>query len=169
MLNSFSLGGGHICGDLAQCLQIPFASAEQLKSKIVLSVSPNQNDVYEVMVQNKVTPISMNFTNSVVCDRIDMIASAINKCLLLCKQEYPEYIDVYLTGGGISYIKGAKDKLSKRIRKNVKLIATNDAQLNKPHLSSSVGLLDMALKKEENQPMGILQKIKTFLAKIIKK
>ena len=169
MLNSFSLGGGHISADLAECLRIPFQSAETLKNKVVLSVSPTPTDIYEVNINNKVVPLQMQMTNMVVCARIDMIASAINKCLLLCKQDRPEFMDVYLTGGGISYIKGAKDQLSKSIGTNVKLIAPKDAQMSKPHLSSSLGLLDMALKKQDEIATTFSQKIKAFLANFSKR
>lgn len=169
MLNSFSLGGGHISADLAQCLHIPFASAEQLKSKVVLSISPSQNDVYEIQMQNKIVPVSMQTTNAVVCARIDMIASAINKCLNLCKEEHPEFVDVYLTGGGLSYIRGAKDQLSKSIGRNVKLLMPRDAQMSKPHLSSTLGLLDMALEKQDEESTSFSQKIKCFLAKIFQR
>lgn len=169
MLNSFSLGGGHISADLQQCLHIPFASAEQLKSKVVLSISPAQSDVYEVQIQNKMVPVSMQMTNSIVCARIDMIASAINKCLNLCKEEHPEYIDVYLTGGGISYIRGAKDQLSKSIGRNVKLLIPKDSQMSKAYLSSTLGLLDMALEKLEDESTSFLQKLKSFLANLFKR
>lgn len=169
MLNSFSLGGGHISADIAQCLHIPFASAEQLKSKVVLSISPTQNDVYEVQIQNKTVPVSMQMTNSIVCARIDMIASAINKCINLCKEEHPEFVEVYLTGGGISYIRGAKDQLSKSIGRNVKLLIPRDAQMSKAYLSSTLGLLDCALEKQEDESTSFSQKIKSFLAKLFKR
>ena len=169
MLNSFSLGGGHISADLQQCLHIPFASAEQLKSKVVLSISPSQNDVYEVQIQSKTVPVSMQMTNAVVCARIDMIASAINKCLNLCKEEHPEFVDVYLTVGGISYIRGAKDQLSKSIGRNVKLLMPKDAQMSKAYLSSTLGLLDMALEKLEDESTSFSQKVKGFLAKIFQR
>ncbi len=169
MLNSFSLGGGHISADLAQCLHIPFAASEQLKNKVVLSVSPTPNDVYEISIQNKTVPIGVSTTNSIVCARIDMIATAINKCLNMCTEEHPEFVDVFLTGGGLSYIKGAKDQLSKSIGRNVKLLVPTYAQMNKPHLCSVLGLLNMALEKQEQESTSFSQKIKAFVAKILKR
>ncbi|MEG1499916.1 MAG: cell division FtsA domain-containing protein [Clostridia bacterium] len=156
LLNSFSLGGGHVAADLSQVLKIPFAEAENLKNKIILSVSPEESDCYEIVLSEKTVPVPMKIANSIVSSRVEMIAGLINKCLSLCKQDYPEFINVSLTGGGLSYIKGAKDYIAKSIGRNVNLISPKDPQMNKPHFSSVLGLLDFAIKKNEKKKRRFL-------------
>ncbi|MBQ3494148.1 MAG: cell division FtsA domain-containing protein, partial [Clostridia bacterium] len=85
----------------------------------------------------------------------------INKCLEGLRQEYPK-MPYYITGGGISYIKGAKDYISKMLGVNVTLIAPNDIHMQKPHYSSILGLLNTALNQDLKLSFveKLLQKIK---------
>lgn len=163
-LNSFSMGGGHVTADLMECLKITFQQAESLKRKIVLSIDPAQDDVYEVATDNGVLPISAKMASEIVECRIEEIAKNILKCLNACKYEYPHYIPVSLTGGGLCYLKGAKDLLAKYLGKNVEIVVPPIPQLNKPHNSSSIGLLDIAIKQEAlRKPKGLFAKIKAFI------
>lgn len=164
-LASFSMGGGYITADLMECLKITFDQAETLKRKIVLSIEPTDDDVYEAMIDGAVVPIKAKTANEIVECRIEEIAKHILKCLSLCSYEYPDYIPVSLTGGGLCYLKGAKDLLSKLIGRNVEMVVPPVPQLNKPHFSSSIGLLDAALKQEEinNSRKGFWSRLKEKL------
>ena len=147
-MNSFSMGGGHITGDLAQCLKISFYQAEGLKRKIVLSLLADDSDYYEVSGRDYVLPFSAKTANEIVTERIDLIASLIQKCFNRCEYSFPDYIPVYLTGGGLSYLKGARDYLSKKLGRKVEIIAPALPQLNRPHFSTALGVLDIALDIE---------------------
>lgn len=149
-LNSFSMGGGYITGDLSQCLKISFAEAESLKRKVVLSWDAKESDTYEVQGKDFISPYSAVATNQIVQDRIDMIAGYIQKCLDRCEFEYPEYIPIYLTGGGMNYIKGVRDYLSRRLGRRVELVAPNLPHISRPDYSSEVGLLELALDNLED-------------------
>jgi cell division protein FtsA len=148
-MNSFSMGGGHITADLSECLKISFTQAEALKRKIVLSIEPGKHDVYENIVDGNVVPINARNANEIVKARIEEIAKFILKALNSCKFEYPDYIPIHLTGGGLCYLKGAKDYLAKCIGKNIEIIHANVPQYNKPHLTSTLGMLDAALRQEQ--------------------
>lgn len=150
-LNSFSMGGGHITGDLSQCLKITYYQAEGLKRKVVLSLLANDTDFYEVAGKDYMIPFSAKTTNEIVSERIDLIASFILKCFNRCEYEFPDYIPVHLTGGGLSYIKGARDYLSKRIGRKVEVIAPKVPGLNRPHFSTALGVLDLALELENGK------------------
>ncbi len=148
-LNSFSMGGGHITGDLSQCLKISFYQAESLKRKVVLSLLADESDFYEIAGKDYMIPFSAKTTNEIVGERIDLIASFILKCFNRCEYDFPDYIPVYLTGGGLSYIKGARDYLSKRLGRKVEIIAPPVPALNRPHFSTALGVLDLALDIEQ--------------------
>ena len=156
-LFSFSLGGGHIMGDLAECLNISIKEAEELKRKIVLSLQPSANDFYEIQGLGKTKQIFTKLANEIVSDRLDMICSCINKCLKSCQSD--EYMPIYLTGGGVSYMKGAKDYISKQIGYNVGLISPPLAEFNKPHLSSLISLLAYAIKDKTKNKYGLVAKV----------
>ena len=134
-LKAFSLGGAHISADLSECLSISYNEAEQLKKQLILSVMPSATDDYEIIRKDRVIPISMQQTNEIVCARLDMICSLINKCLVGYRQQYPK-MPYYITGGGISYIKGGKDYMSKMLGVNLTLLTPPDIHMQKPHFSS---------------------------------
>lgn len=150
-LNSFSMGGGFVTGDLSQCLKIPFAEAESLKRKVVLSWEALESDTYEVQGKDYISPFSAKATNEIVQDRLEMIASYILKCLDRCEYEFPEYIPIYFTGGGVNFIKGAKDFMSRRLGRRVEFIAPNLPHISRPDFSSEIGLLDVAIENQGNE------------------
>ena len=150
-MSSFSMGGGQISGDLYKCLKIPYSQADSLKRKVVLSLDASDTDFYELSGKDYISPFSARVTNEIVKARIELIAKYINKCLEVCEYDIPAHLPVYLTGGGLCYIKGAKDFLAKNIGKKVIIKAPDLPTLDRPHLSSVLGLLNLAL---ENQTYG---------------
>ena len=146
-LSSFSLGGGHISADLSKCLKIPFSCAENLNKKIVLCVEPTDNDVYDLYVDGSVMPISMKIANAIVESRIEVIAQGIQKCFNVWQYNFPDFIPIYLTGGGLSFMKGAKDLLAKLLSKNVEIVSMPYSRLNKTNYSSSMAVLNYALEQ----------------------
>ncbi len=148
-LNSFSMGGGHISGDLAEALEISFTDAESIKRKVMLSINAGENDIYEITSMEGIKTLPAQLVNEIATYRIGVIAKAIEKCLSLSEYEYPDYVPYSLTGGGICFMRGAKDVLSQRLGRNVEIVAPRFPQLNRPNRSSSLGLLDMAIKSEE--------------------
>ena len=164
-LGSFSLGGAHITGDLAETLGISFTDAENLKRKVVLSINAGDNDIYEIGGDNGVKTLSASLVNEIVIHRLFVIGKMIEKCLDMCKYETPDYVPYSLTGGGISYIRGAKDVLSQKLGRNVEIVTPKLPQVNKPDMSSSWGLLDMAIKNDEPVKMSFFEKLAAFFKK----
>jgi cell division protein FtsA len=158
------LGGGHITADLATYLNISFTQAEALKRKVVLSLDAGPDDLYEVNNgRDDAVSFHADAVNEIVMNQINIIAATVAKSLASCKYEFPDYIPYHLTGGGLSYIKGARDYLSRVIEKPVEIVAPSLPQFNRPHLSSSLGLLDMIL---DNSPEA---NKKSFFARLFGK
>ena len=145
---TFSLGGGHVTGDLATALQISFTKAESLKRKVVLSLNVGEQDVYEVLSRDGTESYPAQMVNEIVTETVARLARTVNKCLSQCEYDFPDYIPLSLTGGGLSYIKGARDALSKQLGKPVEIVGPPLPQFSRPHLSSSLGLMDMVLNQQ---------------------
>ena len=148
-LKSFSLGGGHITSDLMEVLGIPFDSAELLKRKVILSIEPNNDDVYDVVVDHQIKQFPVKIVNEICLARIDMIAEAINKCLKEFKNKVSDDVQVYLTGGGLAFLKGVVPYIEQILERKVNIIAPSPLQFNKPDLSSSLSLIDAAINIEQ--------------------
>ena len=168
-LNAFSIGGGHITGDLSQVLNLKFTEAEKLKRKVVLSLDASDDDFYETVVDGVITPFPAKMVNEIIEDRLSMIASTINKILHSIRVSYPDYIPIYLTGGGLSYLKGAKDYLGKALGKNLEVLVPPVPELNSPHHSSSLGLLNLALDDEEGANENVFEKVFSKIGEWFKK
>ena len=150
-LKSFSLGGGYITNDIAEVLNISFDEAEQLKRKLIICVEPSKEDYYEIVDDNgELVQFSMKKVNDIAIARIEAIADAIkNRCINAFKSKIEPHTPVYLTGGGLSYIKGIKDLLSKVLERKIHIIVPAPPQLAKPELSAVVSLLDMSINMEK--------------------
>ena len=144
---SIPIGGGHITKDLRDDLDIRFSLAEKLKRKAVLNLEFGEDDTYEVSIKDRKKSFSARAVNDIVTVKINKIARTVNNCLMSC--DLPSSTTYWLTGGGISYITGARDYLSKRMDRRIDIAAPRLPQYNKPHLSSVLGLLDMVLDDEE--------------------
>lgn len=143
-LNEFSLGGGFITADIMERFKIPYDVAENVKKKIVLSFTPQASDYYEVKNKSEILEVSAITVNNIVKQRINNIIKAIYKSLRLNDNLIQEDTSFYLTGGGLSYIKGAKDILSSAVNAEVQIVVPNIAQLDKPNYTSSLALLYLA-------------------------
>ncbi len=159
-LKAFSMGGGHITGDLCQCLNLSFAQAENLKRKVVLSLDATDNDFYEVNVGSNVQPVSAKLVNEIILARLEMFSDVFKKILNTNEFNAPKtYLPIYITGGGLNYLKGAKDYLGKQMGKNFEFIAPSVPQMNRPHFSSLLSLLDLAITQEKSIKRSFFQKI----------
>ncbi len=150
-LKSFSIGGGYITNDIGEVLNVSFDEAEQLKRKLIICIEPTKDDYYEIVDDNgELAHFPMKKANDVSVARIESIAEAIrDKCINSFKTKIEPHTPVYLTGGGLSYIKGIKDLLSKVLDRKVEFVVPVPPQLAKPELSAVVSLLDMAITMEK--------------------
>ena len=156
-LHSFSLGGGNITGDLANYFKISFSEAEALKRKVVLTLSMGPDDYYEVSDRYPAEHV-----NGIVAARVSNIAKTVQKCLDLSQYVIPENVAYSLTGGGVSYMRGAKEIMAERLGRRVEIVAPRIPQMEVPAWSSSLGILDLAINIQASQK-------KSFFAKLFKK
>lgn len=147
-LSAFSLGGGHFSGDFCEAFDLTFDEAEALKKEIVLSVNSKKVGDYEVNIENQVLYVPVVSANEIVCERIEMFASFIKRSLQKISEQNLENTQVYLTGGGLSYINGSREYLEKCLGRDIKILSPNVPVYRKPHYSSSLSVLSEALKKQ---------------------
>lgn len=149
-LTSFSRGGGFITNDLADAFDLSMSEADKLKRQIVLSLKGKQNDFYELTADaGKVVKIPLNSANEVVGYRIDELSEVIAKCVQLNTKEYLAYLPTYLTGAGITKIKGGRDYLAKGLGRNVSYGRPPLPGKDKPELASILSLVNSALTSQE--------------------
>ncbi len=142
---AFSFGGGHLAALLSEEFNVAFDVAEKLCGIVNLSCNPTENDTYQLYLDDGEFVFSKQRVNECVRRGLDEICEKLSDGLEGCTVVLPEYIPVSLTGGGISFMRGAKEYVSTRINRVVEVIRPSLPHLNKPTLSSGLGLLDLAL------------------------
>lgn len=160
---SFSLGGGHIEADLLRVLNISFEQAVALKRRVNLSLQAGEGDNYEIIVNGKKEEVPVSHVQNIVSARIMDLAEVIADCLNKCEYDCPEYIPLYLTGGGITLISGAKDVLAKTSGRKIEIIAPNVPEHSKPQYSSVFGVMYIASRLIEKSGG-----IKNFLSRLFR-
>ncbi len=143
-LKSFSMGGGFITSDISEVLGLSFGIAEQVKRKLILTLKPTGLDYYEVYDENEMVKVGAKDANNVALARLDEIIENIQKCIEGFSNETSEFATIYLTGGGISYLKGIKYYLGTALNRKV-VIAKPSLQYDAPDLSSVISLLNASI------------------------
>lgn len=117
LLSSFSLGGGHITADIMQLLQKSFKEAELLKRKVALTLIPKKDERYLINYKGQEIQSYIKITNDIVRSRIENIAEIIDRVLDI--DESFKNIPIYLTGDGLSFIKGSINILEEKTNRKV--------------------------------------------------
>ena len=144
---SFAYGGGFITAAITEKFQTEFDVAEKIKRKLNLSristssaldLIDGENGQYYGIEEIKHTVLS---SLEVLCENIsDAIENS--------GYNIPEYVPLMITGGGISYVRGAKEHLSNRLGMAVEIIAPKVPLMDKPTESTILSLVDLALEQK---------------------
>lgn len=149
-LKSFSYGGGHIRASLMERLNITFEQAEELKKKINLGYDKNDTSgVYRIFGDDEVQ-IPIQKANVVVRDSLDKLAELLDEKLRECA-DLPENEIIALTGGGISFMRGAKEYLSARLGYGFSVVCPPVPLMSHPNEAALLSLLNLALIKAEGK------------------
>jgi cell division protein FtsA len=160
-MKSFAQGGANITADITTCLGIPYKQAEKIKRKLMLSLACNDDEYYGYENNGKHENVAKKVVNEIASERIKIIARGIEKCVALCEYEFPDYTPYSITGGGIAFIRGAKEIVSAVNGKKTEIVAPTAPQAERPNLSTPWSLMNMALTEQFGK--------KSFWGKIFKK
>ena len=76
-----------------------------------------------------------------------MLCEQISDVLETSAYRIPEYVPIMVTGGGISYIRGAKEHLSKRLGVTLEVVAPKVPLMDRPTESAILSLMELALEQ----------------------
>lgn len=170
----FPWGGKNITAALSDALNIPMQEAERLKRKVVLSLDPgyemseNERGIlkkeYVIEDKNETREYPVAMTNAVVENEIERFSKYVKKTFSVCDYEFPEFTPLSVTGGGLVHIRGAVQCLSRSLDRDVDPLKPVQPLLDRPQLSSALGLMDMVLNGEMPYT-GFVGKIRRWLSR----
>ena len=144
---SFDFGGGFITAELTEAFAIDFDLAEKLKRKATISVVSSDSDNYEIIHGDHGLYFNKNEVKKVILSALDDISQNIDECIRNSRIDLPEYIPLLVTGGGISYLRGAKERISDRLNLVVDMVVPSVPLFDKPNNSSYLAVLNLALEQ----------------------
>lgn len=144
--NAFNYGGGYITAGLVEKYSIDFDVAERLKRKVNLSCITS-GSTFDVLDGENGDYYPINEVKAVVKESLDDLCENLASALEKSGFIIPDYVRLSVTGGGIAYIRGAKEHVSNRLGMPVDIIAPKVPLMDKPLESSVLSLLDLALEQ----------------------
>ncbi|MBO4695155.1 MAG: hypothetical protein J5656_04455 [Clostridia bacterium] len=140
-LASFSMGGAHIAADMLEYLDVPYEVAERAKDLVDLNLNYAEG---AVLIEDGEFSITATEACDIVKARLDMFADIIKQVLSQAKYDTPAYAPIYLTGEGISHIRGAKKYLSEQLVRNIEIVSPKLPGYVKASQASKTSLLMVA-------------------------
>ncbi len=144
---SFPYGGGYITAAIVEKFGVSFEVAEQLKRKVNLSCVTNSSS-FDVLDGDNGEFYPINDVKQAVFSSLETLCENISYSLEKSGFIIPDYVPLMITGGGISYIRGAKEHVSARLGSVVEIVAPKVPLMDKPTESTILSLLDLALEQK---------------------
>ena len=112
-----------------------------MKRKVNLSAVSGKD--YELIALSDDSYHNSEEARLTVKDSLDGLCEEIEKCRDNSGYNVPEYVPLLITGGGISYLRGAKEHIASRTGLSVETVAPKVPLMDKPTESSTLSLLNL--------------------------
>jgi len=142
-LNNFVAGSGFLTVILMEGLNISYSQAETLKQQLVITLDSAENERYIIDEYSAAVPAKK--ANELVIEGLYNMAEVVAENIEKAGIRFDEYTSVYLTGGEICGMRGAKDIIEKVLGTSIEILKPSVPMLDKPQFSQIAGLLDLAL------------------------
>ena len=143
---SFNFGGGFITAAFAEKYEMDFDNAEVLKRKVNLSRASSRTAM-EVLDGGDNRYYNIDELKTIIENCLDNFCEEVLTCVDAVPFKIPEYVPLKITGGGIAFIRGAKEFVASRLGMVVETIAPQVPLMDNPLQSSCLSLLDLALEQ----------------------
>ncbi len=121
----------------------------------MLGWNAGDNDTYEVEGEEFIKTYPAKISNEIVMARVEMICDYISKCLDKCAYDLPDFLPIYITGGGMTSIRGIVNVMSKKLGRQIVQQGSKNFKSTKPFDTSEEGLLYIVLNMQNLAGMFI--------------
>lgn len=152
---AFSYGGGYITADLIKMVEVDrpvdmglkFEIAERLKRKINLGYDIKTEGYYQLTVNDEDFLLPLQKSNVTVRFCLDQLSEHIDSVMRDCPLDLTINTPIALTGGGVAYMRGAKEYISSRLEMPIQIMTPQIPFMNKPDEAALLSLLNEALER----------------------
>lgn len=143
---SFSVGIGHIAFYVMEELEIPFDVAKSFLSTVNLNAKEKLDTLEECMYNGKNYAFPASKLRKLIREGLDGVCETIEECRQNFTGRNIDGKPLLITGEGVKVVRGTAEHLAGRLVRGVEVIAPSVPYYDKPHFSSSLSLLNAALK-----------------------
>ncbi len=141
--NSFDYGGGYLTGAITETLDVDFDVAEDLKRNINLCKFDGGN--FDLMHGTDGQIYTAETVRRAIICGLDTLCENILGSIEKSGFVIPEYVPIFITGGGITFLRGAKEHVSNRLCSTVYITKPQVPIGDKATDSSVLSILDLIL------------------------
>ena len=150
-------GGAHITAELAEELRIPIRAAEQIKRNYVFNPDEFDMDSFSEVYDDYGERLTFprEIVSRIVESNFEELANMIDMTIRNDADQFlSKRSQVFLTGGGIALMRGARELLAAKIERPVKVTAAKSSKMNSPVFSAALGLADLVFDSIEKNDGG---------------
>ena len=156
-LKDFSLGGSMIALGISTTMNIPYNVAAAIASKINLAY--REEGDYSLKYDAKTYTYPIEQINKIAKECISCVVNYIKKAINSFRFDTSLDQTIFLTGGGFSEIRFAREYISKCFGREVEVVQPSMPNYDKPCYSTMVGLLKKAMIMEKQEKFGFLKRL----------
>ena len=154
---SEDIGGGILSFIFVRDYGLTPEEGEELKRGLNIGQSLNNSASYTIRTGDGVREFSVDEINEKAVECIDDIVGIAYEFLEANTNRVTDTPSLYLTGGGIAYLRGIKSHLSARLGSQVEILEPKVPFYAKAGESSRFSLLDFALKDKDKSKRSLFQ------------
>ena len=148
--HSFDYGGDIITGELSRLLQVEeaeeaFEIAEDIKNHTSLSTIYDDEEKFN-NIEGLKDVVYKKSAQQVIADCVNKIGDIVGDAIEDVAKMGVSCNKLYITGGGITYIRGAKELLSMRLNLPVEVVSPKMPHYDRPTESSYLSVADFVYK-----------------------
>jgi cell division protein FtsA len=165
------VGGDTITNDLAQGLGVSVEQAEQIKKRYVFGLETQGAEAgADIIGDAGESKASYELVQEIIEARVDEICALVLRRLEESGVPLNARTHVYLTGGGLSLMRGSREFVEARLRMPTRIFHSDNSLMHAPYYTSAVSLLEYIFKdqqqEDEAEPAGregLIERIKRKL------
>lgn len=153
-------GGMHIANDLSIVMSTTIDLAEQLKKRYCFGLGNTGAKLYDYAKQKsgRVERFPHNMVADIIEARVEHLCILIRRALEQSPLTIARRTRIFLSGGGLSMMKGSKQVLEQHLKRQVRIPGIEAPQLSTPNCYTALALLDYVFEARchSSQPSGLV-------------
>lgn len=143
-------GGMQIANDLSIVMNIDVDTAEQIKKRYSFGLENTGAKYYDYAKQKsgRVEKFSHALVADVIEARVEHLCALIVQAMEQSPLNIARRTRIFLSGGGLTMMKGARDTLQSQLKRQVRLPGVEAPQLSTPNYYTALALLDYVFESE---------------------